>query len=261
MKLCNDFMIGKCRFDNCKFDHNKNACVHFWKHGRCKFGDQCRYEHISNNKKRIRNTICFEPSHKPPEMRVLFEYGKTKYEHEISTDDVIVVPDLFQDISYDDLLKEVPEEVFQLWHGDSHHIANDKHQVDWKANAPLFKEVIDRIANYFDMDVKATRFNWYKDTRFWKPHHQDASAVKPEKAKTQNFTVGVSFGATRDASFESIKGQQVVNFPLKNGYMYSFAKRTNINWRHGIPQLPPEKQTDEGRISIIAWGFVHNLVE
>ena len=35
-----------------------------------------------------------------------------------------------------------------------------------------------------------------------------------------------------------------------------FAKDVNIQWRHGIPQLSPEKQVDKGRISVIAWGWV-----
>jgi hypothetical protein len=41
------------------------------------------------------------------------------------------------------------------------------------------------------MDIKATRFNWYRNSDHWKPFHHDAAAVKPEKALTQNFTVAV----------------------------------------------------------------------
>ena len=33
------------------------------------------------------------------------------------------------------------------------------------------------------MDIKATRFNWYKDNQQWKPYHHDAAAVKPDKAQ------------------------------------------------------------------------------
>jgi hypothetical protein len=38
--------------------------------------------------------------------------------------------------------------------------------------------------------------------------------------------------------------------------VYTFGKDVNILWRHGIPQLPPHQQSDEGRISIIAWGWL-----
>jgi len=37
-------------------------------------------------------------------------------------------------------------------------------------------------------------------------------------------------------------------------------KTVNEEWMHGIPQLLPEKQHNDGRISIIAWGYV-NLVD
>ena len=58
------------------------------------------------------------------------------------------------------------------------------------------------MAAYFDMDVKATRLNWYRDSSEWKPFHHDAAAMKEKFARTQNFTLGVSFGAERDAAFE-----------------------------------------------------------
>ena len=44
---------------------------------------------------------------------------------------------------------------------------------------------------------QATRFNWYRNTSEWKPFHHDAAAMKPDKARTQNFTVAVSFGCER----------------------------------------------------------------
>ena len=58
------------------------------------------------------------------------------------------------------------------------------------------------MAAYFEMDVKATRLNWYRDSTEWKPFHHDAAAMKEKFARTQNFTLGVSFGAERDAAFE-----------------------------------------------------------
>jgi hypothetical protein len=36
-----------------------------------------------------------------------------------------------------------------------------------------------------------------------------------------------------------------------------FENPYNIDWRHGVPQLPPNQQSDEGRISIIAWGKIN----
>ena len=72
---------------------------------------------------------------------------------------------------------------------------------------------MDKLADYFDMNVQATRLNWYRDTNEWKPFHHDAAAVKPDKARTQNMTVAVSFGAERDAAFEHAKTKTVISMP------------------------------------------------
>jgi len=77
--------------------------------------------------------------------------------------------------------------------------------------------------------------------------------VDPKKAATQNLTVGVSFGATRDISFEHATTKTKVNISLPNGLTYAFGSQVNIDWRHGIPQEPTK---EAGRISIIAWGWV-----
>ena len=80
--------------------------------------------------------------------------------------------------------------------------------------------------------------------------------MKADKARTQNFTVAVSFGMERDAAFEHAKTKTVISMPQPNGTVYTFGKDVNILWRHGIPQLPLEKYSDQGRISIIAWGWI-----
>lgn len=190
--------------------------------------------------------------------------GLSKYNRENTTRDVIIVSDLFGDHNdktiYKKLLREreqsgVPEhQLWQLWHGDSHLIADDKRK--WKESCPTFKMVIDKLSYYFGMDIKATRLNWYRDTTEWKPFHHDAAAMKPDKAKTQNITVGVSFGCERDAAFEHAETKTVIAIPQPNGMVYSFGKDVNVLWRHGILQVPPEKHREAGRISIIAWGWV-----
>ena len=80
-----------------------------------------------------------------------------------------------------------------------------------------------------------------------------------ERAKIQNLTVGISFGAERDIAFEHDKSQTVISFPLHNGNIFSFGRDVNIKWKHGIPQIPPDKQHNKGRISIIAWGYIKQL--
>jgi len=212
-----------------------------------------------------RNTVNFDPSHVPAEMRIIAaQPNLKKYNRPYQTRDVVMVPDLFgqpEDLTiYNDLLNEIQnsgvdqEKLWQLWHNDSHLIADDKRH--WKEKCPTFNYVVETMAGYFDMDVQATRFNWYRDSSEWKPFHHDAAALKEKFARTQNFTLAVSFGAEREAAFEHAKTKTVISMPQPNGSVYTFGRDVNILWRHGIPQLPPERQTKEGRISIIAWGSI-----
>jgi hypothetical protein len=219
--------------------------------------------------RRNKNTESFEPNYSPADMRVLVEVARDKKNSLLSlqSKDVIVVPDLFcssEDWTiHDKLLEEMDrcgvdsDKLWKLWHGDSHLIADD--HMNFKAKCPTFLNVLDRIRDYFKMDIKATRFNLYRDDKDWKPFHFDAAAVKPDKAKTQNITVGVSFGQTRDIAFEDAleakKHRRVISFPMPNGFTYAFCKDINVNWRHGITPIPEDKQTNKSRISIICWGW------
>ena len=61
-----------------------------------------------------------------------------------------------------------------LMHGNkeldgTHWIMNDRAKC--KDKSPLFNKVIDKIANYFNMDIHATRFNLYEKGDEWKPYH------------------------------------------------------------------------------------------
>ena len=62
--------------------------------------------------------------------------------------------------------------------------------------SPTFLKVVDKIRTYFNMDIQATRFNWYRDSSDWKPYHHDAAAMKVHMATKQNITIAVSFGVT-----------------------------------------------------------------
>lgn len=232
--------------------------------------DKKRKEKRSSKK----NTECFEPMTKPVDLRIAYDLGSAKdtFSTSLTSRDLLLAPNLFSDFKkgelYAKLLSElescgVPRErLLKMWHGNekidgTHLIADDKTR--WKNNCPTFDLVIDRIKQFFSLSVKATRFNWYKDTSQWKPFHFDAAAVKPEIAAIQNFTVGVSFGATRDAAFEHAGVKTVVSVPQPDGCVYAFSKDTNIIWRHGILQDVPVR--DEGRISVIAWGWIDGMVD
>jgi hypothetical protein len=226
--------------------------------------DNNKKNKLKYNKKnnKIRNTESFDPITRPVDLRIVYDLGYKMCTQTLTPRDVLLVPNLFSDFDkneiYNLLMEEINncgiplEELMKLWHGDTHYIADD--HLRWKKNVPTFNMVIERIRSFFNMDVKATRFNLYKDTSQFKPFHFDASAINPDKAKIQNFTVGVSFGATRDAAFEHGSKKTIVSIPQSDGSIYAFAKDTNCLWRHGILQDMPVK--DSGRISIICWGWV-----
>ena len=219
------------------------------------------------NKRKAKNTQSFDPDLTEPDIRLLIDTNKEKFTMEMKENDVVILPNHFENPKegstvYQSLLNEMencgvpPEELWKLWHGDTHFIADDrlakKMGFDWKEKCPTFNMVIETMKKFFDMDVKATRFNLYKDNTEWKPYHHDAAAIDEKKSKTQNFTVGITFGATRTVSFQHAKSKNRLDIPLFDGSVYTFARKVNIEWMHGIVQEAEIKK--EGRISIILWG-------
>ena len=130
-----------------------------------------------------KNTVDFKPCHDPADMRVLVSTELTKFNLSITSRDVILVPHLFKNIPniYNKILQEIHDTAKnedKLWksiHNDSHFIADDKIE-NWKDKSRTFKAVIDRIREYFGIDIKATRLNWFKDQSEWKPYHHDVAA-------------------------------------------------------------------------------------
>jgi hypothetical protein len=146
-------------------------------------------------------------------------------------------------------------DLFKLWHGDTHTIANDR--INWKNYCPTFNLIVNTLADMYKVDVKSTRLNFYENGSEWKPFHHDAAAINADKAKTQNFTLGASFGATREVAFQYAGTQKnktapVVCFDLKDNEVYAFTKNINQFWKHGIRQ---NVTNNESRISIIIWGW------
>jgi len=282
-RVCRDFMAGRCvRGDSCRFEHNTSICKRYWTNGSCKFKDNCRHKHVTNTrpvvkgdkskgKGKAKNTVCFTPMTEPADMRIVLDLGFEKLTTSLTSRDVLLAPNIFSEFKslqiYNQLVSEIQacnvpkDDLLKLWHGNdkiagTHLIANDR--THWKEECPTFKMVVNKLAQFFNMDVKATRFNWYQDTSHWKPFHHDSAFVDPKKALQQNFTIAVSFGATRDAAFQRADtSQNVISIPQSDGHVYCFANDTNSLYRHGILQDNPTR--NEGRISVILWGKVTQL--
>jgi hypothetical protein len=288
-KICKFFLSGNCRHgDKCKFlhltnDNNQNNTqygnnnkknnnnIHNNNtnnnniHNNNTNNNNTQEKNRNNKRKHPKNTESFKPSFKNPDMWIKFaDTSKETYENPVHVNDVIIAPKLFEDPElYNKLLKELVDSgmlekgLWKSWHGDTHFIADD--DLSWKDKCPTFMYVLDKLKKYFSIDIKSTRLNWYKDTNDWKPFHHDAAAIKPHIAKIQNTTIGISFGCTRDASFENSKTRTIISIPQEHGMAYTFSKNVNIEWKHGIPKVKEEEFKDEGRISIIAWGYVPQI--
>ncbi|EDQ85105.1 uncharacterized protein MONBRDRAFT_29584 [Monosiga brevicollis MX1] len=240
--------------------------------------------------RKARNTESFAPDYCKPDLRVVVGPHRPTYGRTVGVHDVIMVPEMFcaeDDLSlYESLLAELKAtgstDLFVSWHGDSHVIADDKKMKGkWKELSPSFQkvggsavdfdlccsvmihsqlthvprtQVIKQMEEYFNMDIKATRFNWYRDSSEWKPYHHDRAAFTPNCP--QNSTVAASFGAERDIAFLHATKGTTIRIPQPNGSMYAFNRDANVEWKHGVMAVPPALQHTEGRISIIAWGWI-----
>ena len=219
----------------------------------------------NHKKKRPKNTENFSPDHSKSNMCVKFgDSSKDNLDQTFLVNDVIIVNNFLKQsqnkMIFNNLLEEIKicseknPELWKLWHGDTHLIADDK--IEWKEHVPTFQNIILEIEKYFKFKTMSTRFNLYENSDHWKPYHHDAAAIKPHIAEKQNTTIAISFGATRETAFQFNDNKCVVSFPLEDNSVYLFGKDVNIQWKHGIPQLPKNKFSEEKRISIILWGWM-----
>jgi hypothetical protein len=270
---------GSCKFGNeCTKSHDYKYLTDPAKYTDNKIDNKTIKKNKDKyNKKKVKNTECFVPMDKDlVDLRVVLDLRNSNNKNDdlplLTSRDLLLSPNLFSDFSefeiYNRLVLEIQNcgisenELLKMWHGnnkiDGTHLIADDH-LNWKEHCPTFNMIIQRLKNSFKMDIKATRFNWYRDPKHWKPFHHDSAAINPQKAKNQNFTVAISFGATRDAALEHAKTKTVISSPQPDSTIYAFSKDTNVIWRHGI--LQESKIQDLGRISIIVWGWVDNIKE
>jgi len=121
----------------------------------------------------------------------------------------------------------------------------------------LFLVVVE--AAHFDVEVYASRLNFYPDNTSWKPFHHDSHAYAGP-GKKEDFTMGASFGATRELVFmHPQSGGQQFSFPQKNGDVFAFDSMVNQRLMHGVPRATSHSTAPAPRFSIIAWGRRRSL--
>lgn len=113
-----------------------------------------------------------------------------------------------------------------------------------------FHKVVKAMADYFDVEVYATRMNFYRDGTDWKPFHHDSHAYGG-RAQREDFTMGASFGGSRELIFLHEPSGSTFTFPQNNGDVFAFTSDVNKRFKHGVPKA---KANNDPRFSIIAWG-------
>ena len=127
-----------------------------------------------------------------------------------------------------------------------------KHQVFENPTevSAIFNDCVRFLSAYFDLDVYATRLNYYRDGTQWKPYHHDSHAYGG-RALREDFTAGLSLGHTRALNFLHEPSGQTFSFPQINGDCFAFTNEANQKFKHGVPRAKPDCGD---RMSIIAWG-------
>lgn len=160
---------------------------------------------------------------------------------------------------YDGLKSELVASTGAKMTGGGGLIDWSKHQVFDNPTdiSQTFNDIVDMLAEYFDVDVYATRLNYYRDGTQWKPQHHDSHAYGG-RALREDFTVGLTLGAERSLLFVHEASQREFNFPQLNGDCFAFTGEINQTFTHGVPRV----HTPTGdRFSIIAWGRRRTLNE
>ena len=134
-----------------------------------------------------------------------------------------------------------------------------KHQVveQPEVRSGTFNQVVAMLSEYFDVDVHAVRLNYYSNGSQWKPFHHDSHAYG-SKALKEDFTMGVSFGATRCLSWLHPPSNRSFSIPQRNGDCFAFTSEVNSRFMHGVPR---RDECLEDRMSVIVWGRRNSLNE
>jgi hypothetical protein len=212
----------------------------------------------------VRRRPPFNPETCSPDLRIVVDPSPHRLAQRPQVRDLSIHPCIFNQPGDETIYERLVDEISAVaienqvamlapWHGDTHWVVDDA--TGWKKRSPTYQMVLDRVVKYFNLTVTAARVNWYKDSDDYKPFHHDSAALAEDKAALQNFSVGVSFGATRELAFEEVETRHVVSIPVSDGYVYAFARDANILWRHGVLKTPSTKRFSEGRISIVIWGW------
>ncbi|CEL93965.1 unnamed protein product [Vitrella brassicaformis CCMP3155] len=170
----------------------------------------------------------------------------------------LYLPSFFGDAG--DLFEQLSEDVVSHAEGEGGLVSWSQHlKLEDPDFSRAFQSVLQRLSDYFDLEVYASRLNFYRCGSDWKPYHHDSHAYSKDRGHVQkeDFTVGASFGASRELAFKHKPSGSVFSFPQQSGDIFAFNSLVNERFKHGVPKVDKDKAGP--RISVIAWGKRRSL--
>ena len=168
-------------------------------------------------------------------------------DHKLLTTDCFYIPNMLEQSNdrtiFDKLVAEIKEHGCEI-------VSWSKHfKYENPEFLPTLTEVVNRMAKHFGVKVCQTRLNYYPDNTSWKPFHKDSH--KYVNGIKENFTMGASFGYTRELELKHESSGKTFKFPQNNGDCFAFTSQVNNLFLHGVPKVHTSVLP---RFSIIAWG-------
>lgn len=215
-----------------------------------KWGNNRNFTYVKQNKDENK-ALKYASSmvkHSPLNVNITNDYD------EIIKEGCIYMPGFFGQQNDMTLFNKLREEI------DINQMVNwSKHQ---KYENPQFSktfcEIIDKMAKHFGVKVLQTRMNYYKDSTAFKPMHKDSHAYYTDEngiTLKENFTMGASFGFSRELDFLHEESGIKFSFPQKSNDIFCFNDKINDKFLHGVPKMKNGKIENSERISVIAWGI------
>ena len=121
----------------------------------------------------------------------------------------------------------------------------ERFKIDNPENSITFNKIINCLSNYFNINILATRLNYYTENDY-KPLHHDSHAYT--NGIKEDTTIGLSLGDPRTLIFKHVETCNTFYFPQNNGDIFCFDHLTNIKFQHGISL--------DGQLSSAVWNVL-----
>ena len=126
------------------------------------------------------------------------------------------------------------------------------HEKENRNISKTFTMIVDKLAEYFNIEINNALLNLYKDGNDYKPFHSDKYNVGTD------ITIGLSLGFKRELHFLHSLTKERFCIPQRNNDVFAFTKKINDTFKHSVPKILNKKCGP--RYSLIVWGKQRNPI-